>query len=887
MDTYTDASYTQTLNDSGSKPYIMAVSPWFFTNLPGYDKNWLWRGDDLWYDRWVEVIYNQPEFMEIISWNDYSESHYIGPLYDYTLEAFKIGKAPSNFATDIPHDGWRLLLPYVIDMYKSETAHVSKEGLVSWYRLSPAAACGGGTTGNTASQLQLEYAPTEVVQDRIFVSALLTMDATVTVSVGGVVQTATWSWKPDGGIGIYHGHVPLTGSGPVVMTLSRGGTQLAQINGKSISAGCTDGLFNAWVGSASASGAVSASPALSVSKMACINGTGTGNFAGLCDFACSYGYCPISACTCRQIGRPLKAPNSTGIIGYPIAGEDASYSGLCAFNCNLGYCPESSCGTEEVPLIVPTVSDFSPPACIAGSGSRALAGLCSFSCNYGFCPRNVCTCTGQGALVPSPDVVSITGSPVDGLDDAGLCNFACNHGYCPEGTCTGSGSATSGEVYAPPEIWKSSKPDVECIPPCRIILPPYPLKDDTTITFNSMVTSVWTKSGTSTETKTTILSVPSLVTNEIPFWPVVIPSGMTTPAAFYPLQSVMPPSRPMVLNSNEAPFSPVPSGSATPKPIFAEGTQTVTIQPQATVSVSVGSNIPSVTWSNATPSKTCTTGCGTDSCELFGGCDSSNPADDCGTQGCGGGCNIQGCSQSCGLTCSTDQHHVDTDSDSSSSSNGSSGGSSGTAQRPTLPFDYDGSDGSTNGDWNPPPMDAELATNITSAIEAQITAIKPIYSSIYGMIEQGVATPSVPNNVKTSAQSQATSVKKSVATYVSKVQDRMRDRTPNSDISAGLNWFSKTLKSIEYTLDVAANAIDTHDFVSLRAGIGATEEINIEAGADIYNDDWPRDIDSVHLNKRAVPPSCAPFYQGDPRDPSNADAIPKELGCNSKSGYKI
>lgn len=84
------------------------------------------------------------------------------------------------------------MLPYVIDMYKSETAQVTKEGLVSWYRLSPAAACGGGTTGNTASQLQLEYAPTEVVQDRIFFSALLTMDATVTVSVGGAVQTATW-----------------------------------------------------------------------------------------------------------------------------------------------------------------------------------------------------------------------------------------------------------------------------------------------------------------------------------------------------------------------------------------------------------------------------------------------------------------------------------------------------------------------------------------------------------------------------------------------------------------------------------------------------------------------------------------------------------------------
>ena len=48
MDTSTDASYLQHLN---GKPYMMPVSSWFFTNLPGYNKNWLWRGDSLWYDR--------------------------------------------------------------------------------------------------------------------------------------------------------------------------------------------------------------------------------------------------------------------------------------------------------------------------------------------------------------------------------------------------------------------------------------------------------------------------------------------------------------------------------------------------------------------------------------------------------------------------------------------------------------------------------------------------------------------------------------------------------------------------------------------------------------------------------------------------------------------
>lgn len=40
MNTYVDASYYQYLNGS---PYMMPASPWFYTNLPGYKKNWMWR----------------------------------------------------------------------------------------------------------------------------------------------------------------------------------------------------------------------------------------------------------------------------------------------------------------------------------------------------------------------------------------------------------------------------------------------------------------------------------------------------------------------------------------------------------------------------------------------------------------------------------------------------------------------------------------------------------------------------------------------------------------------------------------------------------------------------------------------------------------------------
>lgn len=48
MNTYVEASYLEYLNDysfSSQLQYMMPVSPWFFTNMPGYTKNWLWRGE--------------------------------------------------------------------------------------------------------------------------------------------------------------------------------------------------------------------------------------------------------------------------------------------------------------------------------------------------------------------------------------------------------------------------------------------------------------------------------------------------------------------------------------------------------------------------------------------------------------------------------------------------------------------------------------------------------------------------------------------------------------------------------------------------------------------------------------------------------------------------
>lgn len=73
----------QYISALAGKGYIAPASPWFFTHFGPevpYSKNWLFPGELLWYQRWNQLLSLGPRFVEIVSWNDYGESHYVGPL---------------------------------------------------------------------------------------------------------------------------------------------------------------------------------------------------------------------------------------------------------------------------------------------------------------------------------------------------------------------------------------------------------------------------------------------------------------------------------------------------------------------------------------------------------------------------------------------------------------------------------------------------------------------------------------------------------------------------------------------------------------------------------------------------------------------------------------
>lgn len=239
------------MSAAGSKPYMMPASPWFYTNLPAYSKNWLWRGDDMWYQRWQQIIDVQPQFVEILTWNDYGESHYIGPIYDAGIPT-----GASTYVDGFSHEAWRTHLPNYIKAYKagssSTLSSAGSDTIAYWYRINPAdSGSADGTTGNDPAY-QTTYSPGDVSMDKVFVTVDLSAAADVSIQIGSGNSATTTSCNSSG---INHVSVPFDGqTGDVKISIIRSGSTVTSVTGgTAITTDCTDGNvnWNAFVGSSS------------------------------------------------------------------------------------------------------------------------------------------------------------------------------------------------------------------------------------------------------------------------------------------------------------------------------------------------------------------------------------------------------------------------------------------------------------------------------------------------------------------------------------------------------------------------------------------------------------------------------------------------------------
>ena len=241
------------LNDANI-PISAAVSAWFSTHYGlevSYSKNWVFPSELLWYDRWNEILSLSPQYIEILTWNDYGESHYIGPLSSSHSD-----DGNSKWTNDMPHDGWlSMATPYIAAFKAGQKAisTPSEDQLIYWYR--PATKTASCDSTDTCEKPWPSPSPNpnyftgppngyETVEDSIFVVALLTSPGTVTVTSG----SNTKDFNAQAGANAFSMDL---GTGKQSFALKRGGaTVLSDDSFKEVSDQCICGIYNynAYVG---------------------------------------------------------------------------------------------------------------------------------------------------------------------------------------------------------------------------------------------------------------------------------------------------------------------------------------------------------------------------------------------------------------------------------------------------------------------------------------------------------------------------------------------------------------------------------------------------------------------------------------------------------------
>ncbi|KAL2216631.1 putative alpha-1,3-glucanase/mutanase [Thermoascus aurantiacus ATCC 26904] len=236
------------------KPYIAPASAWFFTHFGAevsYSKNWVFPSDLLWFNRWQEILQLGPRFVEIVTWNDYGESHYIAPLSSPHTD-----DGASKWVMDMPHNGWLEMSKPFIAAYKAGSTsvnnYITEDKLIYWYRPTPKdvncdstdTTMKGNPDNSSGNFFRGRPNGYETMEDNVFVVSLLTSPATIQVQSGSNTQT----FNAPAGASAFS--IPM-GVGKQSFSATRNGqTILSGTSLKDIVNTCICGIynFNAYVG---------------------------------------------------------------------------------------------------------------------------------------------------------------------------------------------------------------------------------------------------------------------------------------------------------------------------------------------------------------------------------------------------------------------------------------------------------------------------------------------------------------------------------------------------------------------------------------------------------------------------------------------------------------
>lgn len=176
------ASDERYINALAGKEYMAAISPFFFTHFGAnsWNKNWLYRSDNwLYATRWEQLIAQRQSIksLEILTWNDYGESSYIGPI---------AGALPSGsevWVNGFDHEGINILTKYYSTAFKTgQYPTITKDSIVMWQRphAHDAIASNDGAGRPTGW---------DWTDDNLYAVVLTTGPATVTLTSGSNTET--------------------------------------------------------------------------------------------------------------------------------------------------------------------------------------------------------------------------------------------------------------------------------------------------------------------------------------------------------------------------------------------------------------------------------------------------------------------------------------------------------------------------------------------------------------------------------------------------------------------------------------------------------------------------------------------------------------------------
>jgi hypothetical protein len=185
--------------------------------------------------------------VEILTWNDRGESHYISPNPAYQSS---IPSGAAWYVNSVTHSAWLSDLPYYIQAYKTgipPPASQYTEHFSFWYHLNPGSACSAGGIVCDNVSYQTSYPPGQCGVDAVFFTVSTAGTASVNMQIGpGAPVTVTAS-----STGLFHSSVPFDGqTGAVVISATSTAKVLGPVTGPAITTTCqSEGVnWNAWVG---------------------------------------------------------------------------------------------------------------------------------------------------------------------------------------------------------------------------------------------------------------------------------------------------------------------------------------------------------------------------------------------------------------------------------------------------------------------------------------------------------------------------------------------------------------------------------------------------------------------------------------------------------------